>query len=113
MFWYLGLPCLLATPTFAADAHNKILLLRSIEINVEQSMIVHGFRGQCGERPTNVDPNRTRNTKLGILRNGRWGVTNSRKRGGWTPAVEITFEARRKGRETIKVAGVEIQVRVK
>ncbi len=104
---------LLAAPALAADADNQIPLHRNIELKVGQSMIVHGFRGECGKRPTNVDPNRTRATKLGILRNGNWGVTRSRTCGGWTPAVEVIFEARKPGRETITVAGEEIRVRVR
>ena len=102
----------LATPTFA-DSNNKIPFHKTVELKVGQSMVVHGYRGECGKRPANVDPNRTRDTKLGTLSNGKWGVTKSRSCGGWTPAVEIIFTARKKGRETIKVAGDAIKVRVK
>ncbi|MFK7869421.1 MAG: hypothetical protein AB8B58_09295 [Roseobacter sp.] len=101
-------------PTVAsADPNNQIRYVKSVELNVGQSMVVYGFRGDCGERPKNVDPNRTRATKLGVLSNGKWGVTKSKTCGGWTPAVEIIFTASKKGRETIKVGGDTIKVRVR
>ncbi|WP_298844682.1 hypothetical protein [uncultured Roseobacter sp.] len=96
-----------------ADSDNRIPFHKSVDMKVGESMIVHGYRGECGKRPANVDKNRTRDTKLGVLSNGRWGVTKSRTCGGWTPAVEIVFTARKKGRETIKVAGESISVRVR
>lgn len=103
----------MAANSALADTDNQIPLHRSIELTVGQSMVVHGFRGECGKRPQNVDPDRTRATKLGVLSNGKWGVTNSRRCGGWTPAVEIIFTANKKGRETIEVAGESIRVRVR
>ncbi|WP_299626723.1 hypothetical protein [uncultured Tateyamaria sp.] len=96
-----------------ANPNNQIPFHRSVDMKVGQSMVVNGFRGECGARPRNVDPNRTRDTKLGVLSNGKWGVTKSRTCGGWTPAVEIIFTARKKGRETITVAGERIKVRVR
>jgi len=101
------------TTSALANPNNQIPFHRSVELTVGQSMIVHGFRGECGERPKNVDPKRTRATKLGVLSNGRWGVTKSKRCGGWTPAVEIIFTATKKGRETIEVAGERIKVRVR
>lgn len=97
----------------SADPNNQIPFHKSVELNVGQSVVVHGYRGECGKRPTNVDPERTRATQLGVLSNGRWGVTKSRTCGGWTPAVEIVFTATKKGRETIQVAGDSIVVRVR
>mmetsp|Transcript_12734 Transcript_12734/g.20282 ORF Transcript_12734/g.20282 Transcript_12734/m.20282 type:complete len:114 (-) Transcript_12734:116-457(-) len=96
-----------------ANPNNQIPFHKSVELKVGQSMVVNGFRGECGSRPKNVDPNRTRDTKLGVLSNGKWGVTKSRTCGGWTPAVEVIFTAKKKGRETIKVAGERIRVRVR
>lgn len=103
---------LFATPVMA-DQNNKIPFHKSIDLKVGQSIIVHGYRGECGKRPANVDPKRTRGTKLGVLSNGKWGVTKSRHCGGWTPAVEVIFTAKKKGRETIEVFGEKIKVKVR
>ncbi|MFK7743697.1 MAG: hypothetical protein AB8B47_01480 [Roseobacter sp.] len=105
--------CVLLATTANADPNNKIPFHKSVDLKVGQSMIVNGYRGDCGERPKNVDPNRTRATKLGVLSNGKWGVTKSRTCGGWTPAVEVIFTAQKKGRETIKVAGERIKISVR
>lgn len=96
-----------------ADPNNKIPTHRSVKLEIGQSVVVNGYRGDCGKRPPNVDPNRTRNTKLGTLSNGKWGVTKSRTCGGWTPAVEVIFTAKKKGRETIEVAGTKIKIAVR
>lgn len=96
-----------------ANSDNKIPLNRSVELKIGQSIIVHGYRGKCGERPKNVDRKRTRSTKLGILSNGKWGVTKSRTCKGWTPAIEVVFTANKKGRETIEVAGEKIKIAVR
>ena len=92
---------LLASAAIAGDADNRIPSLTEVKMKVGQSKVVWGWRGECGKRPGNVDRNRTRATKLGVLSNGRWGVTKSRACGGWTPAVEIVYTAKKKGRETI------------
>jgi len=107
------LTCLLFPMIAFANSNNQIPFHKKIEVTVGQSMIVHGFRGECGERPKNVDRNRTRDTRLGVLSNGKWGVTKSRVCGGLTPAIEVIFTARKKGRETITVAGEKIKVRVR
>ncbi len=113
MFRIFLLIGLLAAVPALADPNNQIPFRKSVELNVGQSVVVHGYRGECGKRPDNVDPKRTRATKLGMLSNGKWGVTNSRRCGGWTPAVEVIFTAQKKGRETIKVAGDNIKIRVR
>ena len=103
---------LIASPGFA-DENNLIPVSKKVEMTVGQSMIVSGFRGECGKRPGNVDPNRTRDTKLGSLSVGKWGVMKSINCGGITPAIEVIFTAQRRGRETIDVNGNKIRVRVK
>ena len=92
---------LAASPAFAADADNPIKGLSEVTMKVGQSKVIWGWRGECGKRPNGVDPKRTRATQLGVLGNGKWGVFKSRSCGGWTPAVEIVFTAKKKGRETI------------
>lgn len=97
----------------ANDANNKIPFNKEVTMKVGQSVILTGWRGDCGKRPKNVDRKRTRKTKLGVLKNGKWGVTKSRHCGGWTPAVEIIFTAKKKGRETVKTANETFKVTVR
>ena len=92
---------LAASPVFAADADNQIKGAREVSMKVGQSKAIWGWRGECGKRPKGVDRKRTRATKLGVLSNGKWGVFESRTCGGLTPAVEIIFTAKKKGREVI------------
>lgn len=113
MFRGLLFVVLMVGTTAVADQNNQIPTHRSVELKVGQSIVVNGFRGECGKRPTNVDPKRTRTTKLGVLSNGKWGVTKSRTCGGWTPAVEVIFTAKKKGRETIEVVRTKIKVTVR
>ncbi|PTX55702.1 hypothetical protein C8N43_0342 [Litoreibacter ponti] len=93
---------LAAAPAFAADSDNPIKGMSEVSMKVGQSKVIWGWRGECGKRPKGVDPNRTRATKLGVLRNGKWGVFKSRSCGGWTPASEVIFTAKKKGREVIR-----------
>lgn len=93
---------LTTAPVFAGDADNPIKGLSKVTMKVGESMVIWGWRGECGKRPNGVDPNRTRATKLGVLSNGKWGVFKSRACGGWTPASEVVFTARKQGQEVIK-----------
>lgn len=113
MFRSFLLVCLILGSPAYANPNNQIPTHRSVELKVGQSVIVNGYRGECGARPKNVDRKRTRDTKLGVLSNGKWGVTKSRTCGGWTPAIEVIFTAKKKGRETIEVAGTKIKVAVR
>lgn len=102
MFKAILMATLLAvSPAFAGDADNPIKGQSEVSMKVGQSKVIWGWRGECGKRPTGVDRKRTRQTKLGVLSNGKWGVVRSRNCGGMTPAVEIIFTAQKKGRETI------------
>ena len=104
---------ILAVAPVNANENNRIQTLKKVELKVGQSKIVNGFRGECGERPKNIDKNRTRDTKLGTLSIGNWGMKKSGRCKGWTPAVEIIFKAKKTGRETIEVNGDKIRVTVK
>ena len=90
-----------AAPALAADTDNRINAQSDVRMKVGQTKVIWGWRGECGKRPTGIDRNRTRATELGTLSIGQWGVFKSRACGGWTPAVEIVFTARKKGREVI------------
>lgn len=113
MFRIATLVVLLTATSAAADSNNRIPFHKAIAMNVGQTAVIAGYRGECGKRPTGVDPNRTRDTKLGTLSNGRWGVVRSRTCNGWTPAVEIRFTAKRPGRETIETRFGNVVVEVR
>lgn len=102
-----------AATSAQADSSNKIPFHDAIAMKVGQTAVIAGYRGECGKRPTGVDPNRTRDTKLGTLSNGRWGIVRSRTCNGWTPAVEIRFTAKRRGRETIETRFGNVMVEVR
>lgn len=97
----------------SALAENVIPAHKSVKLSVGETIVIHGYRGPCGERPGNVDPNRTRATQLGVLSNGKWGVMKSRTCGGMTPAVEILFTAKKKGREVVEIQKTKIRVEVR
>ena len=107
----LSIALLLATP-LAANPKNIIPTEKKVELKVGQSLIVNGARGDCGERPKDLDRSRTRETKLGVLSLGKWGMKRSRTC-GLTPAIEVIFTAKKRGRETIEVNGDKIRVVVK
>ncbi len=113
MFRMVLLIALMAGISAQANSDNVIPYRENVEMKVGQSVIVNGFRGDCGKRPKNVDPKRTRATKLGVLSIGKWGVTKSRHCGGLTPAVEVIFTAKKKGRETFEVFHANVNVVVK
>ncbi|MDA8585193.1 hypothetical protein N9L47_02880 [Rhodobacteraceae bacterium] len=113
MFRILLLIALMAGAMAHANSDNIIPYRKEVALKVGQAVIVNGFRGDCGERPKNVDPKRTRATKLGVLTIGKWGMTKSRNCGGLTPAVEVIYHAKTKGSETIEVNGSKIRVTVK
>jgi hypothetical protein len=92
---------LMVSAAFADDADNPIRGATEVSMKVGQSKVIWGWRGECGARPKGVDRKRMRSTKLGVLSNGNWGVFRSRSCGGWTPAVEIIFTAKKRGDEII------------
>lgn len=92
---------LAALPAFAGDADNPIAGKSKVTMNVGQSAVIWGWRGECGKRPKGINRNRTRATKLGVLSIGKRGVFRSRACDGFTPAVEIVFTAKKKGSEVI------------
>ena len=82
MFRAFLLACLVVPAAACADPNNQIPFQKSVELNVGQSTVVHGYRGECGKRPKNVDPKRTRATKLGVMSNGKWDLCNHRRSQG-------------------------------
>lgn len=108
---------LVATLLFAspvqADPSLRIHYRDSVTLNVGQSVVVHGMRGRkCGNAPrTPRLDNPT--TDLGMLSLGRVGIRESAACKGDTPAIEVIFTARRKGREEITLFGDTIQIQVR
>lgn len=102
---------MLTVPTVAGAQGREIAWQRQAELKVGQSMVVYGYRGDCGQRP---DPAQVRvpATKTGTFSFGKMGVRQSNRCGGTTPAIELVFTATAPGRETIKVQGDEIRIRV-
>ena len=108
---YLILPVVL-TLTAVAFAQNRIEVKSRVTLKVGEKAVIHAFRGECGKLPTEIE-NWGETTDLGITYLGKEGVRGSRSCGGDTPAYEVIFEAEEKGRETIRLFGDRIRIRVR
>ena len=95
-----------------ATAETEIKYREKVTLSVGQSVVVHGYRGDCGQAP---DPAEIRLPALqtGTLSIGKAGQRSSKRCKGMTPALEIIFTATAPGRETFEVQGDDISVRVK
>ena len=113
MFRVILLSFILAATSVAANSGNLIERKREVVLKVGQSVVVNGIRGECGKRPTGLQLKKTRKTKLGVMSFGRWGVKESDRCGGMTPAIEIVYTARKKGSEIVKSDGSRIKITVK
>ena len=95
-----------------AFAENLIPYVKNLTIKVGESAVIHGVRGACGQPPKNSQFVAYK-LKTGTISYGAQGVRNSKKCGGKTPAVEVIFTATAPGKETFKVEGDTISVKVK
>ena len=95
----------------AAQTANIIPYQHDVQIQVGESQVVHGLRGECGQLPTpsNSDP---KSTKLGVLTFGAEGVRRSGRCGGNTPAIEVIFTAKKAGKEQLELFGDRIDITV-
>jgi hypothetical protein len=102
---------LLATP-LAAQSAKEIKYRENVTLKVGQSVVVYGYRGDCGQLPTSGQVELP-TLQTGTLSTGKAGVRNSKRCNGKTPAVEIIFTATTPGREKFELQGDDITVRVK
>jgi hypothetical protein len=102
----------LALLPLAASAETTIKYRKSVSVQVGQSIVVHGIRGECGAEP-NLSSVTLPKLETGELSLGKMGERTSNRCGGMTPAVEVIFTATKAGREKFEIEGDPISVRVK
>lgn len=110
--------CDTADVTSAATDAGQIGYQSSVTLDVGQSAVVHGLRGDCGSLPTDeVVASSTEalnaRTSLGTFSFGAPGVRNSGACGGDTPARQTVFTATASGQETINVHGDPVTITVR
>jgi hypothetical protein len=96
---------------FAAQAED-IPFVGKINLDVGQSIVIYGHRGECGALPTDADIDLP-TLETGTLSIGKAGQRKSKKCNGMTPAVEIIFTATAPGREKFEIDGDDFTARVK
>jgi hypothetical protein len=102
----------IAAVPFTALAEGTIKYRKSVSLQVGQSVVVHGIRGECGQEPV-LSQVKLPRLSTGELSLGKMGVRQSGSCDGLTPAVEVIFTATSAGREKFEVEGDPITVRVK
>ena len=103
---------LLCPAPLAAQSLPEIDYRERVTLNVGESVVVYGYRGDCGELPT-PDQIKLPTLKTGTLSTGNPGQRMSNRCGGRTPAVEVIFTATTPGRERFELQGDDISVRVR
>jgi hypothetical protein len=115
MFSHSTLPMAFAFVVLAtaslADTANDIPHQKSLTLQVGQSAVIYGYRGDCGALPRPGDV-KVPALKTGKLSIGKPGQRNSRKCRGVTPAVEIIFTATAQGSDSFKLQGDPIRIKV-
>jgi hypothetical protein len=111
-FQAVCLAILTATLPLMASAEAEIKYKAKVTVSVGQSVVVYGYRGECGQAPDvgAIDLPTLQTGKLSI---GKAGMRDSKRCKGMTPAVEIIFTATAAGKEKFEVQGDDISVRVK
>ncbi|AZL57804.1 hypothetical protein EI545_02475 [Tabrizicola piscis] len=102
----------LSAMPIAALADTEIDYRERVTLKVGQSVVVYGFRGDCGKLPTS-DQIDLPVLKTGKLSVGKPGKRVSKRCNGMTPAVQIIFTAETEGREKFELQGDDISVRVR
>lgn len=102
----------------SADNTNRVKHRTSIKLEVGQSIIIHGFRGECGALPTKaiqkeVQAYLDKELTTGRAVFGKPGVRKSGSCNGLTPVLEVIFIAEKPGRETAVIFGDKLRIRVK
>ncbi|NJS40481.1 MAG: hypothetical protein HC783_17400 [Rhodobacteraceae bacterium] len=106
-----GALALLVTP-LAAQSQREIKYRERVTLNVGESVVVYGYRGDCGQLPTSGQVELPQ-LKTGTLSTGKDGIRMSKRCNGMTPAVEVIFTATTPGRESFELQGDGISVRVR
>jgi hypothetical protein len=101
----------LSAIAFAAQAKD-IPYREKVTLEVGQSVVIYGHRGECGQLPTAAEIDLPALT-TGTLSVGNAGQRKSKSCKGITPAVEIIFTATSPGREKFEIDGDDFSVRVK
>ena len=107
----LGFSLGAVSPVVALDG-PEIPWVRDVSLNVGESQVIYGYRGDCGQAPV-LSSVRVPATKTGKISFGKKGWRNSNSCGGETPAMQLVFTATQKGREQIKIQGDTIKINVK
>lgn len=97
--------------TTAQTSSPEIKYQRNVDLEVGQSTVVYGYRGDCGRLP-NESAVRLPSAKTGEFTLGREGWRTSGRCNGPTPAVEVVFKATTPGRETISIQGDPVHIEV-
>ena len=98
-------------PFIPASIRHKMF----VSLNVGESAVIHGIRGDCGQQPpewNHIFPGLPK-LATGDLSDGGPGVRFSRACGGNTPARAITFTARRPGKEQVTLFSDTTVIEVK
>lgn len=101
--------CSTSGPLFEA---KHISPLTNVSLEVGESVIVHGAIDQCRKdslRWSDVSL-QVPNSKTGFFSNGGYGVIDSKRCGGITPALQIRFTANQTGSERLIVAGDPVNI---
>ena len=90
----------LSATSLMAQQGPKIGFEKNVSLNVGQSLVIYGYRGECGSLPSR-NAVQVPATKTGKITFGRDGWRISKKCGGATPAVELVFTAVSPGRGSV------------
>jgi hypothetical protein len=106
------------TSASAAGPAQMIPFRENVTVQVGQSVVVHGLRGECGALPTparvaEATASLNAQTSLGAFSFGAEGVRRSAACNGPTPARQTIFTATAVGQETIRVHGDTVRITVR
>ena len=111
--------CVPAGTNNTGGAQTQMISYRdAVTVQVGQSVVVHGLRGECGALPTaariaEATTNLNAQTRLGTFSFGAEGVRRSGACNGSTPALQTIFTATTPGQETLRVHGDPVRITVR
>lgn len=94
---------------------QEIPYLPNVSLEVGQSAIIHGARGECGQQAPDWERIASRLPKVatGEFSDGGLGTRSSRRCGGPTPARAVRFTATTPGSEKITLYDDPINIEVR